>query len=110
MSLKAEAEHERQVADSPEAQALQEDICKAVRAYSEFLNRNGVIWEYSGPVDCDPRLKAGMLVVTQDYNQLDEIDIRLQDGAIDRVHSSGVNPDYLRRGPTDIPPHERRKR
>jgi hypothetical protein len=35
--LMAEAEHERKVADSPEAEALQEEIYKALDAYSEFL-------------------------------------------------------------------------
>ena len=44
--LMAEAKREREVADSPEAQALQADIYKAVNAYSEFLEREGVIWEF----------------------------------------------------------------
>jgi hypothetical protein len=56
--LMAEAKHEREVADSAEAQALQADIYNAVNAYSKFLEREGVIWEF-GVKDPDfPRMKA----------------------------------------------------
>ena len=43
--LMAEAKREREIADSAEGQVLQQAICKAVNAYSEFLEREGVIWE-----------------------------------------------------------------
>jgi hypothetical protein len=49
--LMAEAKREREVADSAEGQILQQTICKAVNAYSEFLERESVIWE----VRCRPR-------------------------------------------------------
>jgi hypothetical protein len=39
----AEAKREREVADSPEAEDLQDAIFKAVAAYSTFLERNGLI-------------------------------------------------------------------
>ena len=69
--LMAEAERERGVADSREAQALQAEIYKAVMAYSEFLEREGVIWEDGvDPADPDwPRMKAQALVITLDYGR-----------------------------------------
>jgi hypothetical protein len=107
--LMAEAEHERQVADSPEGQALQEAIYKAVYAYSEFLDRNGVIWEFGvDPDDPDwPRMKAQALVITWDYGKGRGLEIALKDGALDRVYGNGVNPDPFEFGPADIP-HKRR--
>jgi hypothetical protein len=41
--LAIEAAHETKVASSPEAQALQDAICNAVRAYSDFLERHSMI-------------------------------------------------------------------
>jgi len=35
---------ERQIADSPEAQALQDAICKAIDAYVDYLDRHGLIY------------------------------------------------------------------
>jgi hypothetical protein len=104
--LVAEAQHEREVADSQEAQALQEAIFKAVIAYSDFLEDRGVIWEHG--VDPDwPRLKAQALVVTIDYGKHDGVDITLKDGALERVYGTGTNPDPDGRGPPDMP-HKRR--
>jgi hypothetical protein len=103
--LMAEAQHEREVADSPEGAALRDAVCAAVSAYSDFLERQGVIWEYSS--DC-PRLKAQALVITADYGEdYGTIDITLKDGPLDRVYGNGRNPDPEGRGPPDIP-HERR--
>jgi hypothetical protein len=62
--LMAEAEHERKVADSREAQALQQKIYKAVDAYWQFLEDRGVLWE-------DDRLKASALVVTLDHSGIE---------------------------------------
>jgi hypothetical protein len=105
--LMAEAKHEREVADSPEAQALQADIYKAVDAYSEFLEREGVIWEF-GVKDPDfPRMKAQALVITFDYGKYSGVDIQLKDGALDRVYGSGVNPDPDGAGPPNIPHKQR---
>ena len=107
-NLMAEAEHEREVADSPEAQALQADIYKVVMAYSDFLEREGVIWQF-GVRDPDfPRMKAQALVITRDYGKYSGVEIYLKDGAIDRVYGNGVNPDPEGLGPPDIP-HEPRR-
>jgi hypothetical protein len=67
--LMAEAKRERKVADSPEAQALQADIYKAVNPYSEFLEREGVIWEFGVREPDFPRMKARALVITLDYGR-----------------------------------------
>jgi hypothetical protein len=44
--LMEEAKHEREVVDSPEAEVLLEAIFKGVDAYSEFLERHGLIWQH----------------------------------------------------------------
>jgi hypothetical protein len=96
--LMTEAKHEREVADSPEGEALKEEIYKAVDAYWRFLEDRGVLWD-------GERLKATALVVT--VNCIRTIDIRVKDGALDRVYGNGTNPDPDGRGPPDIP-HEMR--
>jgi hypothetical protein len=82
--LMAEAAHERAVADSAEGQALQRAIFEAVWAYSDFLDRSGVIWgdKY--------RLKAQALIITVDYgaDAGSSVDIHLKDGAVDRVYGN----------------------
>ena len=91
--LMAEAKREREVADSAEGQVLQQAICKAVNAYSEFLD----------PADPDwPRMKAQALVIILDYGKCRGIEIQLKDGALDRVYGNGVNPDPAGFGPHDI--------
>ena len=107
--LVAEAKREREIADSAEGQVLQQAICKAVNAYSEFLEREGVIWEIGvDPADPDwPRMKAQALVITLDYGTCRGIEIQLKDGALDRVYGNGLNPDPAGLGPPDIP-HKRR--
>jgi hypothetical protein len=103
--LMAEAQHEREVADSPEADALQNAICVAIEAYSDFLERHGLIW---GDDSDWPRLKAQALVITKDYGKgMGGIEISLKDGAIDRVYANGRNPDPDGRGPPDIPHKQR---
>lgn len=80
---------------------------KAVMAYSEFLEREGVIWE-DGVKDPDfPRMKARALVITFDYGRYSGIEIQLKDGALDRVYGNGVNPDPEGAGPPDIPHKQR---
>jgi len=93
--LMTEANMERQIVSSPEALALQEEIDKAVRAYSDFLERHGLIWEDGrDPYPDFLRLKASALVVTLDYAEdLGSTDISLKDGALDRVYGDGANPD-----------------
>jgi hypothetical protein len=94
-ALMTEAKIERALSDSPEAEALQEDILRAVRAYVDFLDRHNRIWEDgSDDPDAPPRLKAQALVVTADFGDGDNaIDISLKDGPLDRVYGEGVNPD-----------------
>ena len=107
--LMAEAKREREVADSAEGQILQQAICKAVNAYSEFLEREGVIWQFGvDPADPNwPRMKAQALVITLDYGRCSGIEIQLKDGALDRAYGNGLNPDPAGFGPPDIP-HKRR--
>lgn len=93
--LMKEANMEREIAGSPEALALQQEVYKAVKAYSDFLERHGLIWEYGCDPDPDfPRMKAQALVVTLDYGDPDgPIDISLEDGGLDRVYGDRINPD-----------------
>ena len=80
--------------NGPEAEALQDAIAKAVIAYSDFLERNGLIWEFGcDPTDPDfPRMKAHALVVTRDYGDANGgVEIVLKDGALDRLFGDGVN-------------------
>jgi len=107
--LVGEAQHEHAVVNSPEGQSLLQAMCKAVNAYSEFLERNGLIYEFGlKPEDPDwPRMKAQALVVTVDYGKMNGIEVALKDGALDRVYGDGVNPDPEELGPPDIP-HKRR--
>jgi len=105
--LMVEAAHERKVVDSPEGQALQEEVFKAVRAYSDFLDRHDLIYDHGDPNDL-PRLRAEALVITIDYGtDPGTIDITLKDGPCDRVYGNGVDPDPGGRGPPAIP-HKRR--
>jgi hypothetical protein len=107
--LIAEAQREREVADSPEAGALKHAAYAAVFAYSDFLDRHGLIWEWEDDPFWPGRLKASALVITLDYVEGlgGEINIVLKDGAIDRVYSNGTNPDCDGRGPPDIPREQR---
>jgi hypothetical protein len=95
--LMAEAKREREVADSAEGQVLQQAICKAVNAYSEFLEREGVIWEFVvDPADPNwPRMKAQALVITLDYGRCRGIEIQLKDGALDRVFTRSSRTSVL---------------
>jgi hypothetical protein len=83
--LTREAKRERAIADCAEARSLQKTVIRGVKAYSEFLERHGLIWDYK--IDADlPRLKAQALIITLDYRSgNDVIDIRLKDGALDRT-------------------------
>jgi hypothetical protein len=76
--LVMDAKIERDVADSAEGRALMDEIYKAVRSYSDFLEDRGVIWSEHDP-DEIPRLKAQALVVTLDYGDGDNaVDIELK--------------------------------
>jgi hypothetical protein len=92
--LMTEAVIERELCESPEAQALHEAIFKAVLGYVDFLHQHNMIFEYGPDPDELPRMKAQALVVTVDFGaDPDTIDISLKGGALDRVYGDGVNPD-----------------
>jgi hypothetical protein len=95
----AEAKREREVVDSPEAEALQTTLMDAARAYWDFLDRNGLIDEVTA--DGEFRIKATGLVVTVTLDGT--VDVTLKDGACDRVYGNGQNPDPCGAGPDDIP-------
>jgi hypothetical protein len=99
--LMAEAKHERSIVDSPEAEKLKGAIFDAVIAYSDFLEQQGLIFEFFADLDdLLPRLKASALVVTRYYGEhYGETSIDLKDGACDRVYGNGVNPDPYGAGP-----------
>jgi hypothetical protein len=103
--LMAEAKHERRVVDSPEAEKLKGAVFDAVITYSDFLEQQGLIFEFSAdPDNFCPRLKASALVVARYYGgHYGTTDITLKDGACDRVSGNGVNPDPYGAGPPDIP-------
>jgi hypothetical protein len=102
--LMAEAQREREVVDSPEAQALLDTIFEAVGAYSDFLERHGLIRDDYPDY---PRLKARALVATVDYGKAGEMDVPLKVGALDRVYGNATNPDPFGQGPSDIPHKQR---
>ena len=100
-ALMREAQREREIVESTESQALLERVFEAVGAYSEFLERQGLIWEDGEDTG---RLKASALVITVDYGAGgDPIDVSLKDGALDRVYGKGINPHPFGAGPSDIP-------
>jgi hypothetical protein len=104
--LMAEAQREREIVDSPEGQALLDRVLGAVIAYSDFLDRQGLIFEFvdNGPDWPEsPRLKAEALVIAFDYGSGDVIRVKLKGGAIDRIYGNGTNPDPCGLGPPDIP-------
>jgi len=103
--LMAEAQHEREVVDSPEAQALMLAAVKAAAAYSDFLEQRGVIWDHR-PGEW-PRMKASALVIAIDYGEAGNARVELKDGPIDRVYGNGTNPDPFGLGPPDIPHRQR---
>lgn len=102
----AEAQREREVISTPEAHALLDRVFKAVWAYSDFLERHGLIWEHGEEDASMPRMKASSLVITYDFGGC-VLDLSLKDGALDRVYGNGTNPDPLGGGPPDIPHKQR---
>jgi len=93
-NLFREAKIEGELADSPEARLLRENIDTTVRAYVDFLHSHGMIWEDRPDEPELPRLKAQALIITYDFGDGDDaVDIFLKDGALDRVYGDGVNPD-----------------
>jgi hypothetical protein len=75
-----DAAHETRVARTKEARELQDAICVAMRAYWDYLDRNGLLFtdgEY-------PEAKCDALVVTMTNDG--DIDILLNGGALDRLY------------------------
>jgi hypothetical protein len=107
--LAVRAKREREIVNSPEAQALQKAICKAVQAYSDFLDRHGLIWWDSDDGE-RPRMMAQALVITADYGaDYGTIDFTLKDGALDKLYGDGTDPDpgddpLVRNSPLDDTP------
>jgi hypothetical protein len=90
-ALMAEVEAERAIADTPEAEALQDAIFHAVKAYYEYLDRHGLFY------DADRQLlKASALHVICDM--LGAMEIILKDGPIDRRYGQGEDPDPFEQG------------
>jgi hypothetical protein len=112
--LMEEAEHERAVTESLEGYALVQALCRAIDAYSQFLDNQNLIWDWNDPETKNsaggPRVKARALMAIIDYATGDgSIEIKLQDGPLERVYGNGTNPDYEGLGPPDIPHGQRPK-
>jgi hypothetical protein len=88
--LMNEVQAERAIAETQEANALQMEICKAVAAYYDYLDRQGLI--YDGERDL---MRASALHVIYDVLGCEII---LKDGAIDRRYGNGEDPDPEGRG------------
>jgi hypothetical protein len=104
--LMREAEYERSITESPEADVLTDAICSTMSAYIRFLDRHGLVWETEPRDNPDriPRMRASALVVTADFGEhYGSYEIVLKNGAVDRVYGSGHNPDPYGAGPPDIP-------
>lgn len=85
-ALMAEAEAERAIADTPEAEALQRAIFDAVRAYYKYLDRHGLFY------DADRELvRASGLNVFCDM--CGNVETVLKDGPLDRCYGNGMDPD-----------------
>ncbi len=85
-ALMAEVEAERAIADTPEAQALQNAIFDAVRAYYEYLDRHGLFYDAEREL-----VRATALHVICDM--CGTMDIMIKDGALDRRYGDGEDPD-----------------
>jgi len=84
---KLDAGYEREVADTEEARQLQTAICNTLKAYADFLDRYGLIWDLTKTDGSDP-LKVEGLIADIDFRSNDErvgptFSIRLKGGALD---------------------------
>jgi hypothetical protein len=80
------AEKERAIIHTDEAFALRQVIWKAMDAYWEYLNRNGLCWTD----DCRPR--ATGLVAQYDIGMGGKYDVYLKDGPLHRLYGKGQDP------------------
>jgi hypothetical protein len=90
-ALMTEVEAERAIADTPEAEALQEAICDAVRDYYEYLDRHGLFYD----ADRDQVKASGLYVIC---DMIGDMEIILKDGPIDRRYGQGKDPDPFGQG------------
>ncbi len=85
-ALMTEVKSESAIADTPEAQVLQQAIYEAVEAYYNYLDRSGLIYDH----DRDLLRASGLHVIR---NLCGGIEIVLKDGALDRRYGDGEDPD-----------------
>ena len=90
-ALMTEVEAERAIVTTPEAEALQEAIFDAVRAYYEYLDRRGLFYDD----DRDLAKASGLYVIC---DMIGTIDIFLKDGPGDRRYGQGKDPDPFGQG------------
>ena len=79
-ALMTEVKAEREIADAPEAEALQQAIFDAVGAYYEYLERHGLFYD----ADRDLVKATGLHVICD----MTGIEIFLKGGAIDRRYGT----------------------
>jgi hypothetical protein len=84
-NLMAEVAEEQAIADTPEAHALQEAICKAVGDYYDYLDRHNLLYDVEREL-----MRASALHVIHDCCSCEII---LKDGPIDRRYNGGEDPD-----------------
>jgi hypothetical protein len=99
-ALMTEVNAERVIADSPEAEALQNAIFAAVQAYCDYLDRHGLFYDFDRNL-----LRASGLHVT--YDLIGTMEIVLKDGAIDRCYGNGEDPDPFGGGRNPTRPNKR---
>ena len=86
-ALMPEVDAEKAITSTPEARALQEAICQAMRAYCAYLVRGGWVWDEEREI-----VQASDLHVICDLGGY-YVEITLKDGLIDRRYGTGVNPN-----------------
>ena len=75
------------------------------RIAKDHLRDGGSIVLTTGVLAMHPMLGSASISMVN-AGRYDGVDIRLKDGALDRVYGNGMNPDPDGRGPRDIP-HKR---
>ena len=97
-ALMREVEAERAIAETPEADALMDKVCRAISDYWNYLDRQGFIYDEKRNL-----MRASALHVIYDVLGCEFI---LKDGAIDHRYNGGEDPDPFYQGlnPTWPPP------
>jgi hypothetical protein len=79
---------ELEIRSCSEAEALHDDIYKALQAYVDYLRDPNLIWETPPEARDTWRLKAQALVVTVDFSEDPDgtsVVIELKEGPLDRI-------------------------